>query len=375
MGAKSEDLWYNRGHLPVREVLVDMPSEQYHSHKALGHTDLLRVAKSPSLFRYHRENPVDSNTKALVIGSATHTAALEPDKFDDEFAIMPAEIEGHGPRSAHYKRQFERIQEERPKVRWLSQGDYDLVMNLAEAAVGHPILRDFLSQPHKAEGSVFFRAHRTLCKARPDLVVYRRGREIDVLDLKTCQDASPGPSGFPRQIATWGYDTQMVFYTKGLETNGFKVNRFIFLAVEKTPPYLTGAYEVNRDSLVTAREIVQKACATYQDCNERDVWPGYGEKIHKVALPGWRSPVPKPTMERKGNWLTVKQISDTFGLSISWIYKRVQYLKERGLETCMMGRRIYINFESFKKHHVDYAKNNSETVNLAKDLKATNAKR
>ena len=169
----------------------------------------------------------------------------------------------------------------------------------------------------------------------------------------------------------------MGFYTKGLETNGFRVKRFIFLAVEKTQPYLTGAYEVDRDSLVTAREIVQKACATYQDCNERDVWPGYGEAIHKITLPGWRSPVPdkRPMEERKGNWLTVPQLADAFGLTKDWIYRRVRQLKGKGLDTCMMGRRIYVNFESFKEHFVKHSKNNTDTVNLAKDLKATNAKR
>jgi len=369
MGGKSDDTWYNRRHLPPQEVLLDIPAEEYHAHKALGHTDVLRVAKSPGFYRYHKDNPTDPNARALVVGSATHVAALEPDKFDEQFQIMPLEIEGYGPRSGHYKQAFELMKADQPEIRWISVAEYDLVMSLAESALGHPTLKSFLDRPHTVEGSCFFRVIRCYCKCRPDLVVYGSGREVEVLDLKSTTDASPGPSGFPKQIATWGYDTQMVFYKRGLENNGLKVKRFVFLAVEKSPPYLTGAYEIDPDELETARSIITKACATAVDCRKRDYWPGYGEKTHVVKLPPWRTGKNKSKSDGDDTWATHMELVKRFGISASPLYKLSQrFRREKKVAWRKLGNRILIDVRDFTKA---LSEMNSSSVNEAKTITAT----
>ena len=386
MGSKTDNLWYNRAHLPPRDVLLDIPAEEYHAHKALGHTDLLRVAKSPNLYRYHKDNPVDPDTKALVIGSATHTAALEPDKFDEQFQMLPSEIEGHGPRSGHYKQAMAAMKADQPGVKWLSPTDYDLVMSMAESALAHPVLRKFLERPHKVEGSCFFRVIRCYCKCRPDLVAYGKGREVDVLDLKTCVDASPKVSGFPRQIANWGYDTQAVFYTRGLENNGLKVKSFTFLAVEKSPPYLTGAYQIDPKCLTTARDIIAKSCATFVDCNKRDSWPGYGEKVHVVELPEWRSPRENPKQEdpphRLGDMFqSVKQLAAHVNRGRDHIYRVTRLMRKNKLvEWKKVGGRLYIHYGQFMNLYQQEGPRdlnftpNSETFSTAKDVQGDNGR-
>ena len=54
----------------------------------------------------HELNYPKASTPAQILGSAFHSATLEPEKFDDEFAVKPDEIDGQGPRTKHYKEAF-----------------------------------------------------------------------------------------------------------------------------------------------------------------------------------------------------------------------------------------------------------------------------
>ena len=360
---------------PARQTLVNMEASKYHAPERLGHSDLLKLHKSPLTYLHSKENPLDSELKPLVIGSAVHAAALEPDKFDRDFDVMPPAIDGKGPRTAHYKEQMEEEKAKRPHLRWLSLSDYELVMRLAESALSHPVLRNFLAKPHQVEGTAFFTTWNVKCKCRPDLVTFLGGRNVDVLDLKTCKDASP--EGFGKAAAQWGYDVQEVFYRKGLEANDLKVRKFVFLAVEKTEPFSSGCYELHADDLGTARSIVRESCGIWRDCHDRDYWPGYGEKINVLRLPNWRAPKDKALTfsATSGKYLTVKQIASSFGITVQSVYRIVRRIKE--LESLKFGGRIMINIDEWNKWWVLAEQNGdtppiTETINDAKTVNATN---
>jgi len=333
---------------PAERVLSEVPNEEYHARTELGHSDVLRISRSPLEYRYHKEHPVDPSLKALIIGSAFHTAVLEPEKFSSGYLILPEDIDGRGPRTAHYREALEQMKVERPHKKWLAASDYDLVMNLAESVLAHPVLQEALDRPHRTEGTAFFNGWGCECKCRPDLTSFRGARTVDVIDLKSCQDASP--AGFAKAMANWGYDVQKVFYERGLRENSLEVKRFLFVAVEKTPPYLCGVHEIHKDDLFTARTIIRQACATYLDCRARDVWPGYGTGVHKVRLPAWRAP-PKQvhTMSSLDRaWLTVKQISTQFAITVQSVYRIVK--RQPKITTAKFQGRLLINVELWNKH-------------------------
>jgi len=341
----------SRRNLPAMRVLEDMPNKDYHAMDRLSRSDLLRIHRSPLAYRHHKENPLDEKAKPLVIGTAFHTAVLEPDDFAKNYEMLPEEIEGKGPRTAHYKEALEKMRWERPNRKWLPPDDYELVLRLAESALSHPVLRECLAKPHKVEGTAKFSVWRCRCKCRPDLTIFRGGRKVDVLDLKSCQDASP--DGFAKAAANWGYDVQAEFYRKGLEANGLTVGKFIFLAVEKTAPYLSGAHVLHSDDLTTARSIIREACATYVDCKTRDVWPGYGEGIHKLRLPAWRSGSGRKALtvaSIDSNFLTVKQIAKSFSLTVMSVYRILNRILV--IERMKFQGRILVNVDSWNTHWV-----------------------
>ena len=68
--------------------LFSMPAEQYHSHPAVGHSGLVRIMRSPAHYKDVLTDPPDP-TPAMRLGTAFHTALLEPDRFGQTFVVAP----------------------------------------------------------------------------------------------------------------------------------------------------------------------------------------------------------------------------------------------------------------------------------------------
>lgn len=152
--------------------------------------------------------------------------------------------------------------------------------------------------------------------------VLERGNNM-VVDLKTCEDASL--EGFSKSIANWRYDVQHPYYLDGLrealrqgnceppaegaaELSAYWTdketgvlcrcrpdfwrghpNHFIFIAVEKKPPYAVGVYKLDEESVDLGRAVYRADLKRYAECLANDNWPGYGDKIQTISVPGWHA--------------------------------------------------------------------------------------
>src|SRR5690625_8047391 len=82
-----------------------------------------------------------------------------------------------------------------------------------------------------------------------------------VLDLKSCADASY--SGFIKSIQNFYYHVSAAMYLEGInqckqlmqELNEFRYNKFVFICVENTPPYLVSVYELSREDLEIGKSL------------------------------------------------------------------------------------------------------------------------
>lgn len=144
-----------------------------------------------------------------------------------------------------------------------------------------------------------------------------------VVDLKTCEDASP--EGFAKSIANWRYDVQDPYYLDGLreairqskqtsfpwkngksELSAYWIDpvtgelcrcrpdywkgspdHFLFIAVEKKKPHAVGVYQLDGESRELGRAQYRADLDLFAKCKANDNWPGYGDKIQKVNMPGW----------------------------------------------------------------------------------------
>lgn len=142
-------------------------------------------------------------------------------------------------------------------------------------------------------------------------------------DLKTTEDASP--EGFAKSIANWRYDVQNAYYIDGtrLALEQGKCNppqegkaelsvywtdpvtgvlcrcrpdfwrgypkHFAFIAVEKKPPYAVGVYVLDSEGVEIGRAQYQHDLRVYAECVRTGEWPGYGDKIQTISIPGWHA--------------------------------------------------------------------------------------
>lgn len=121
-----------------------------------------------------------------------------------------------------------------------------------------------------------------MCKVRLDWYTGLK----EVVDLKSCLDASY--EAFSKAIANLKYHWQAWFYLKGITTvKEVEHTKFIFIAVEKDPPYGVAVYEATEAMLKKAQTQIEPLLDVYAQCLKTDVWPGYRDELQQIDLPRW----------------------------------------------------------------------------------------
>src|SRR5690606_10080876 len=124
----------------------------------------------------------------------------------------------------------------------------DQVDGIIRSVYSHDSASAFL-QSGIAEGCVFWTDEKTGVKCRARLDYYRQD-EATLSDVKSTNDASF--RAFQRDVANYGYYRQLAFYARGLQANGFPVDRHIIVAVEKADPYGVMVYELDPTAIMKA---------------------------------------------------------------------------------------------------------------------------
>jgi len=317
-----------------KESFTIMSNDEYHSHDALGSSDVRRLMISPLHFEGREEPAV--RPPHFTFGSAAHCGYLEPEKFEERYRAKPLEVDGKGPRTNHYREWMAN----QLGVEWMNAEDYDKVLKVIDSAVAHPITNELFGQEVMLEGSLFFEINGVECKARPDLVSFS-SEGIDVIDLKTTTDASP--SGFRKTCAAHKLFVQEWFYRRAMEEAGMAINRFIFLCVEKTAPFAAAAYSINPADVAEAEGMVKDALNAYVEAKETEVWKGYTSDITEVSVPPWA--LPNRTVMPNGNWLTVKQAAERFSVSRVTLYNWMN----KGVDSKKFAGRRFLSAKSLAK--------------------------
>ena len=73
-----------------------------------------------------------------------------------------------------------------------------------------------------------------------------------------------------------------------LRSAGMEVHAFLFLFVEKEPPYLTVATNISEGAQELALDEIRNCVDTFADCMASGIWPGYTESpVIELDLPAW----------------------------------------------------------------------------------------
>ncbi|HDR9259647.1 TPA: PD-(D/E)XK nuclease-like domain-containing protein [Burkholderia vietnamiensis] len=165
----------------------------------------------------------------------------------------------------------------------LSDEEFDTVRAMRDSTMAHPRARALLSKKGAAEQSVYWIDRETgvLCRCRPDFLT-----DDDILvDLKSTEDASRDE--FAKSCANYRYHVQHSFYWDGMTAIGRKPRAFVFIAVEKKPPYAVGVYVLSAQSVELGRMEYRADLTVYAECRESGRYPAYSDDVENMDLPAW----------------------------------------------------------------------------------------
>lgn len=270
-------------------IYPDISNEFYH-HGGVGisKSDLDLIHRSPAHFVAAKAEP-RKETPAMLLGTVTHAAILEPDTFAERYIVSPT-FDRRTKQGKEDSAAFE-AEAAAKGLTPVSTDVYEAAMSMRDGARSHPITRRLLGLG-VAEPSLFWHDGDLLdycgceldfmyCKARPDLLI-----DNMVVDLKTTDDARP--EAFRRKIANFRYHVQQAYYSDGIKSvTGEAPSTFVFLVVETSPPHGINIFMLDDDSVELGRAAYRSDLQTYIECLKADNWPSYAPEVSVIDLPKW----------------------------------------------------------------------------------------
>ena len=263
---------------------VQLTNEEYHSKKEyISKSGLDAAAKSGVHWLDYKEGKKAAPTAALRVGSAFHALILEPDVFENEFIYKPETTTKTWLLTKEGKA-WKQDQEDAGRT-VLTLEEKEHLQRMSKSLLECPPAKKLLAAAGKSEQSYFWEDKETGlgCKCRPDYI-FDDGSTI--VDLKTTTDASY--RGFLRSISNFRYHVQAGWYTHGLEqATGVRPERFIFIAVEKLPPYGVGVYQADLYMTVNGYDQAKIDLKKIAKWEKEGVYPNYCTDIQQISLPSW----------------------------------------------------------------------------------------
>jgi hypothetical protein len=258
-----------------------VPESVYHARKlgVVNKSALDKIHKTPAHYRAWVDWSQDEETPALAFGKALHCAVLEPEVFALRYVVQPG---------------FGDLRTKEGKVArdaWLANNASKIAIT-AEDAKRIDGIRASLAAHPKAALLIGGQSEVTLrwddadtglpCKARAD---YYRPDLDACIDLKTTIDASP--DGFAKSCANYRYHVQQAHYSEGFVAIGKPLDAFVFVAVEKDPPYACAFYVLDAEGEEMGVAARRADMDRFAECMNTGEFPSYDTGIIQLTLPRW----------------------------------------------------------------------------------------
>lgn len=258
-------------------VFRGLPFEQYLQMPGVSKHELDLVSKSPAHYQAAKENPTEV-TAAMQFGTAAHAWILEPKSAPDQVIVAP-KVDRRTKAGKEAYAQFEMMAGKRVVV---SDEDARHLSKMSAAVGSHKLAGRLINDAREIEVSCQWKDERTgtLCRCRPDAI---SGNFI--IDLKTTYDASR--HAFASTLYKYRYHVQAAYYLDGCREAGLVEQdaQFLFIAVERKPPYGVAIYALTSEDLDRGRFQYERDLGRYAHCVKTGHWFGYTESIDYCHLP------------------------------------------------------------------------------------------
>lgn len=268
---------------PTESRILDLTRDDYDNAVRANLSTLKHLAKSPAHYLHALTNR-GGDTDAKKVGRAVHVAIYEPERYASAVAVWDG-----GTRRGKEWESFK-----------AANADRDILTEDEAAhvtAIANAVRSDKYAAPHlvggRSEVTVLWTARAPAsegmsaavvpCKSRLDYL-----RDDEIVDLKTCRDASP--NGFGRQAWNLHYFVQAAFYVDAVEAATGKRPAFRFIAVESKAPHIVQVYRVPEFYLDLGRQQYRDWLRLLVDRRGANEWPGYFTGETDLEPPRWAVP-------------------------------------------------------------------------------------
>ena len=304
----------------------ELSNEDYHADtEHINGSGLWNIYdRCPAAWRYKDEE--DEQSKALIFGTGSHTALLEPERFEAQYARMPvvddfpkdkdgkptvlvttadmnswAKERGIKGLSGKSKAEVIKIiratgepvkiyDEERliaeinANSRILLEGnDYDAIQQMRAVIHANSYYSGLLSGAY-AEVSILGELYGEKAKVRFDCLT----KGGDIIDYKTAVSAKP--EEFFRHAARLGYFMKMAMqHDMFVAAYGHAPRSVNLLVQEKKAPFIPALIRLTEEQLRIGRIQLNGAMEIYKACKKANSWPGYsmGNPVIEMETPEW----------------------------------------------------------------------------------------
>ena len=234
----------------------------YRKHPALNFSLAKALLDSPAHFQAAKSSTREVS-RDMIMGTMVHAVALEDKCIPAICAVKPEGMsfvtkEGKSWRDAQ-------------TLEIITVDEYEKICGMAESIRNNDTARTMLANSPHREVPITGNMFGVECKGLLD-AYGQRGSEGAILDLKTCQHATP--RRFAYHVADFHYDLQLAWYSTlaamnyGLESPPF----FAWIAVEKTPPYTCVVYD-GSEHYEQGMEKLGRVLELYKKCVKDGEWP------------------------------------------------------------------------------------------------------
>ena len=247
-------------------------------------TLLKEMLKSAKHYRY-RQRHQKAWSSAMSLGTTSHTAVLEPERFLKDYAIWKT-TDSEGKTKQRRGKGWEDFQAQNAGKLIVKDDEYEEAISLRDA-----VRKDEVAMKYLAMGEPEVALQWTdvdtgiLCRGRIDWLTKING-EYCIVDLKTTRNADPVL--FSRDCCKLGYHLQLAFYADAVELATGEFPRCVVIAVESFPPYDVVTYIVPDEVLDVGRVVYKELLDKLKTCQETNEWPGQGAMMERtLTLPAW----------------------------------------------------------------------------------------
>jgi PDDEXK-like domain of unknown function (DUF3799) len=262
-----------------------MPRIEYDAIEALNMSRLKEIKRSPLHYWYALTHAKTSGP--LTLGTATHVAVLEPERYNAEFAVWDRRTDGgnSAPRKGQHWDAF-KAKHEGQTVLTLEQ--HDLARAIAKAVRDDDTAMRYLGAGDP-EVTLEWELGDRKCKGRVDWLTAIESRPF-LVGLKTSRDCRH--FAFGSQAAKLGYHLAWSWYHDGHQLATKRRPELVEIVVESEPPHAVATYRIPDDIIEQGRDEYTQLLEVLKGCEQTDNWPGPVPLEETLSLPTWAYSAP-----------------------------------------------------------------------------------